>query len=143
MKRIITCYLFVPIVVMGRNKSKHSVRQIKENSQRIHKLLAVIKEFRQQINSELSEQNRELWSVKEKLQDLEIGADIHSQLVLANDDRINYLEKELANYQLCLIILGSFLGLSMIIKFFVWLFTKPLIAKVGRNKKGQFVKLKK
>jgi len=77
------------------------------------------------LNSFFNEQLTEFQQVKERLRNLEIGIDIYSQLVIANDDRINYLEErvnQLENQVFYLkkrLIAGeySFLFLSSILVF--------------------------
>ena len=91
------------------------------------------------LNSFFNEQLTEFQQVKERLRNLEIGIDIYSQLVIANDDRINYLEervnqlenqvfylkKRLIAGEYSFLFLGSILVFSGIIKLLGWLLTKP------------------
>jgi len=145
---------------MWKNNPKNSTRQINKNRKRVQKLQAIVKEFQERVNNELSEQNRELQQVinetLDRLKTVEMGTDIYSQLVIANDDRLNYLEEQvnqLENQNLNLkkrliaveyssLFLGSILAFSGIIKLCYWLLTKPKKTEVERNKKGQFTKLK-
>jgi len=111
------------------------------------------------LNSFFNEQLTEFQQVKGRLRNLEIGTNIYHQLVLVNDDRLNYLEErlnQLENQNLNLkkrliaveysfLFLSSILVFSGIIKLCYWLIAKPkktANAKVERNQKGQFVKLK-
>ena len=116
------------------------------------------------LNSFFNEQLTEFQQVKGRLKNLEIGTNIYHQLVLANNDQINYLEarvnqlenqvfyleknlkKRLISVEYSFLFLGSILVFSGIIKLCYWLLTKPkktADAKVERNQKGQFTKLKK
>ena len=100
------------------------------------------------LNSFLAELLGEFRQVKERVKDLEIGTNIYYQLIIVNDDRINYLEErvnQMENQNLNLkkrliaveyssLFLSSVLFFSGIIKLFSdYLLNKK--AKVERTKK--------